>query len=322
MILKEYIELFSNYLNKNNSIQEPKSLYEPMQYILDLGGKRIRPVLALISADGFGSNTQDALSAAMAVEVFHNFTLLHDDIMDHAKIRRGKPTVHEKWNVNTAILSGDVMVIKAYHYIENYESNTFKSLTQLLTKTAIEVCEGQQYDMDFEIQKEVTLPQYIEMIRLKTAVLLGASMQMGAIVAKASQENQQSIYDFGEQIGLAFQLQDDFLDTFGNVETFGKQIGGDIIENKKTWLYLKTLTLANEQDTLELKHLYTTNLPDSSKIEQVKSLFIKYKTPELIQNEIDTYSQKAMQILNLLDFKDVQKKVLESLMIQLKKRDN
>lgn len=322
MTLKDYILLFSNYLNKNNSIQEPKSLYEPMQYILDLGGKRIRPVLALISAEGFGGNVQDALSTAMAVEVFHNFTLLHDDIMDHALLRRGKPTVHEKWNVNTAILSGDVMVIKAYHYIENYEPEVFKSLTQLLTKTATEVCEGQQYDMDFEIQKEVTLPQYMEMIRLKTAVLLGASLQMGAIVAKASPENQQKIYDFGEQIGLAFQLQDDFLDTFGNVETFGKQIGGDIVENKKTWLYLKTLTLANELDTLELKRLYTTNLTDSSKIEHVKSFFMKYKAHELIQNEIDTYSHKAMQILDLLDFNDVQKKVLESLIIQLKKRDN
>jgi len=322
MTLQDYIVLFSNYLNKNNPIQEPKSLYEPMQYILDLGGKRIRPVLALISAEGFGSKAQDALSAAMAVEIFHNFTLLHDDIMDHAQLRRGKPTVHEKWNVNTAILSGDVMVIKAYHYLENYKPKTFKSLTQLLTKTAIEVCEGQQYDMDFEIQKEVTLPHYMEMIRLKTAVLLGASMQMGAIVAKASQENQQKIYDFGEQIGLAFQLQDDFLDTFGKVETFGKQIGGDIIENKKTWLYLKTLELANEQDTLELKRLYTTNLTEPSKIEQVKSFFIKHNTHELIQNEIDTYSHNGLQILHLLDFDDVQKNVLESLVNQLKKRDN
>jgi geranylgeranyl diphosphate synthase type II len=322
MTLQDYIVLFSNYLNKNNDISEPKSLYEPMQYILDLGGKRIRPVLALISAEGFGGKVQDALSAAMAVEVFHNFTLLHDDIMDHAQLRRGKPTVHKKWNVNTAILSGDVMVIKAYHYLENYEPNTFKSLTQLLTKTAIEVCEGQQYDMDFEIQKEVTLPHYMEMIRLKTAVLLGASMQMGAIVAKASQENQQKIYDFGQQIGLAFQLQDDFLDTFGKVETFGKQIGGDIIENKKTWLYLKTLELADEQDTLELKRLYTTNLTEPSKIEQVKSFFIKHNTHELIQNEIDTYSHNALQILDLLDFDDVQKNVLESLVNQLKKRDN
>jgi len=319
MTLKEYITLFSNYLESNYPQQEPRNLYQPMQYILELGGKRIRPVLTLIASDGFKGEIQKALAVAMSVEVFHNFTLLHDDIMDQAPIRRGKPTVHQHWNINTAILSGDVMMIKAYAYLNQFEPEVFKSLTQVLTQTAIEVCEGQQYDMDFENRESVSLQEYMEMIRLKTAVLLGAALKMGSIVADAKLEDQQKIYDFGIQLGLAFQMQDDYLDTFGNVETFGKQIGGDIMENKKTWLVLKTLELADDCDKQVLTTLFN-GYSEVDKIEKVKDLFKKYSVDILIQNEMEHYTLTAEQLLNELPLQSQSKIVLETLMQQLKSR--
>lgn len=319
MTLKDYTALFSKYLESNYPTQKPYNLYEPMQYILELGGKRIRPILTLIAADGFGGTSDKALAAAMAVEVFHNFTLLHDDIMDQAPIRRGKPTVHQHWNTNTAILSGDVMMIKAFQYLNVYESDKFTALTQLLSKTAVEVCEGQQYDMDFETKSEVTLTVYREMIRLKTAVLLGAALQMGAIVADAGISDQHKIYEMGVLMGLAFQMQDDFLDTFGNVETFGKQIGGDIVENKKTWLVLKTLELADDRDKQELTTLFN-GYSEVDKIEKVKDLFKKYSVDILIQKEMEHYTLAAEQLLNELPLQSQSKIVLETLMQQLKSR--
>lgn len=319
MTLKDYTALFSKYLESNYPTQKPYNLYEPMQYILELGGKRIRPILTLIAADGFGGTSDKALSAAMAVEVFHNFTLLHDDIMDQAPIRRGKPTVHQHWNTNTAILSGDVMMIKAFQYLNVYESEKFTALTQLLSKTAVEVCEGQQYDMDFETKSEVTLTAYREMIRLKTAVLLGAALQMGAIVADAGISDQHKIYDMGVLMGLAFQMQDDYLDTFGNAETFGKQIGGDIVENKKTWLVLKTLELADDCDKQVLITLFN-GYSEMDKIEKVKDLFKKYSVDILIQNEMEHYTLAAEQLLNELPLQSQSKIVLETLMQQLKSR--
>jgi geranylgeranyl diphosphate synthase type II len=293
-----------------------------MHYVLELGGKRIRPVLTLISADGYNNKSHEALSAAMSVEVFHNFTLLHDDIMDQAPIRRGKPTVHEKWDNNTAILSGDVMLIKAFQYLEEYKPETFKELTQVLSKTAVEVCEGQQYDMDFEKRKDVTLSEYLKMIELKTAVLLGAALQMGAIVAEASKLEQLKIYEFGVQLGLAFQMQDDFLDTFGSEETFGKKIGGDILENKKTWLYLKTLELADYEDKKELLTLYSSNLHNSLKIEKVKNLFLKYQVNSLIQEKMMEYTLSTKRILSELSINSTQKIVLETLINKLENREN
>ena len=245
MDILHYQQEFLNYLQSKKWIKDPKNLYEPIDYILHLGGKRMRPILTLMAADIFSSNYKKALPAALAVEVFHNFTLVHDDIMDDAPLRRGKATVHEKWDISTGILSGDAMLILAYQYFENYEPIIFQKLAKLFSKTALEVCDGQQLDVDFETRKDVTIDEYINMIRLKTSVLVAAALKMGAIVAETNELDANLIYDFGLNLGLAFQLQDDYLDTFGDAATFGKQIGGDIIENKKTYLYLKALEVAN-----------------------------------------------------------------------------
>ncbi|MEK9604249.1 MAG: polyprenyl synthetase family protein, partial [Flavobacteriaceae bacterium] len=234
---EDYQHSFKCALEDFSEDKAPQNLYLPIQYLLDLGGKRIRPFLTLMAAESFGATPKDALGAALSVEVFHNFTLMHDDIMDKALLRRGRDTVHQKWDVNTAILSGDAMLIKSYQSLENYPVNIFQKLTCLLSKTALEVCEGQQYDMDFETNSNVSQEDYLEMIRLKTAVLVGCALKMGAIIGNASEKDQQAIYEFGIQLGLAFQLQDDYLDSFGDQATLGKKIGGDILEDKKTILY-------------------------------------------------------------------------------------
>ena len=268
-------QAFKSALEDFYKDQSPQNLYLPIQYLLDLGGKRIRPLLTLMAGEAYGVSAKDAMGAAMAVEVFHNFTLMHDDIMDKARLRRGKPTIHEKWDVNTAILSGDAMLIKAYQSLESYPTDVFKKLTRLLSKTAIEVCEGQQYDMDFETRSKTSQVEYLEMIRLKTAVLVGCALQMGAIIGGASEEDQQVIYDFGIQLGLAFQLQDDYLDTFGDQDTFGKKIGGDILEDKKTILYHLALKTANEYQSEVLQSLLGGNIQmdEEEKIRKVKALF-------------------------------------------------
>ena len=256
----DYTEAFNDYLHSKIFLKDPVNLYEPILYILKLGGKRLRPVLTLMTAEIFDTSYEKALDAALAVEVFHNFSLVHDDIMDDAPLRRGQETVHEKWDINTGILSGDAMLINAYQLFENYDGNTFKDLAKLFSKTAIEVCEGQQYDVDFETRDDVTIPEYLKMIQFKTAVLLGASLEMGAIVANASQSCRDAIYNFGRDLGIAFQLQDDYLDAFGDPLTFGKQVGGDIIENKKTFLYLTALQKLDKSETLQLQHLCLINL--------------------------------------------------------------
>ena len=268
-------QAFESALEDFYKDQSPQNLYLPIQYLLDLGGKRIRPLLTLMAGEAYGVSAKDAIGAAMAVEVFHNFTLMHDDIMDKARLRRGKPTVHEKWDVNTAILSGDAMLIKAYQSLESYPTDVFQKLTRLLSKTAIEVCEGQQYDMDFETRPNTSEVEYLEMIRLKTAVLVGCALQMGAIIGGASEEDQQVIYDFGIQLGLAFQLQDDYLDTFGDQDTFGKKIRGDILEDKKTILYHLALKTANESQSEVLQSLLGGNIQmdKEEKICKVKALF-------------------------------------------------
>ncbi|SDS48969.1 geranylgeranyl diphosphate synthase, type II [Polaribacter sp. KT25b] len=298
MNILQYQQEFLQYLESKVWIHEPKNLYEPIDYILQLGGKRIRPVLTLMAADIFSSDYKKAMPAALAVEVFHNFTLIHDDIMDDAPLRRGKVTVHEKWNINTGILSGDAMLILAYQYFENYEPIVFQKLAKLFSKTALEVCDGQQLDVDFETRNDVTIDEYINMIRLKTSVLVAAALKMGAIVAKTDEENANLIYDFGLNLGLAFQLQDDYLDTFGDPETFGKQVGGDIIENKKTFLYLKCLEVANEKDRNKLKHYYNLKLDDNSiKIEEIRRIFDLNDIPVLIKHQIEHYTQKAFNTL-------------------------
>ena len=282
--------------------KEPKNLYEPIIYILSLGGKRLRPVLTLMASEVFDVDCQKALSAATAVEVFHNFSLIHDDIMDDAPLRRGNETVHEKWNINTGILSGDAMLILAYQYFEEYEPTIFRALAKLFSKTALEVCEGQQYDVDFETRDDVTIAEYLKMIEYKTAVLVGAAMKMGAIVAETSEENANLIYDFGLNLGIAFQLQDDYLDAFGNPETFGKQVGGDIIENKKTYLYLKAIEFASVNEKEQLLHLFSIQPSDNTdKINSVKEIFNQTGASEATQKAIQEYTFKAFETIEKMN---------------------
>ena len=270
--LESYKTTFIDYLKEKKFSRHPHNLYEPVDYILNLGGKRIRPLLLLMAADLVGKQLEKALPAAMAVEVFHNFTLLHDDIMDEAPLRRGHPTVHTKYSTNTAILSGDVMMIYAYKFLENFSPDVMAKLLKIFNKMAIEVCDGQQMDMDFEEREDVSITEYLEMIALKTSVLIGASLQMGAIIGGMDDQSANHLYHFGKNIGIAFQMQDDVLDTFGEPKV-GKQPGGDIIQNKKTYLYLKTLQLVSEEEKDELRSLYATRPQDpSDKVERVRSI--------------------------------------------------
>ncbi|WP_400081365.1 polyprenyl synthetase family protein [Winogradskyella sp. R77965] len=319
--IEVYQKSFIKYLKDFAVDKEPINLYEPINYILKLGGKRLRPVLTLMSAEVFGEEAERAMNAALSVEVFHNFSLIHDDIMDDAPLRRGQQTVHEKWDLNTGILSGDAMLILAYQLFENYEPNTFQALAKLFSKTALEVCEGQQYDIDFETRNDVTIPEYLKMIEYKTAVLVGAAMKMGAIVAKASKDDQKAIYDFGRYLGIAFQLQDDYLDAFGNPETFGKQVGGDILENKKTYLYLKTIELGSnqEKDSL-LEKMSNDSISNDDKVASVKVLFNNSGASEATQNAVKDYTEKAFSVLETLNISEDKKQLLRLFGEQLMNR--
>ncbi|MDC0630112.1 polyprenyl synthetase family protein [Flavobacteriaceae bacterium] len=317
-----YQKHFLSYLKDYNTERDPKNLYEPVQYILNLGGKRLRPILTLMTADCFGGDVNKALDAALAVEVFHNFSLIHDDIMDDAPLRRGQQTVHEKWDLNTGILSGDAMLIMAYQLFENYPPETFQNLLTLFSKTALEVCEGQQYDIDFETRNAVSIAEYLKMIEYKTAVLVAAAMKMGAIIAGASDEDQNRCYEFGKNLGIAFQLQDDYLDAFGNPETFGKQLGGDIIENKKTYLYLKALEFSSENDQQKLRHLFNaTNTDSKTKIELVKQIFTTSGSAEATKKAITSYTKTAFEVLQALTISDKNKQILQDFGTQLMTRD-
>jgi len=310
--IPEYQEQFLRYLESQNFDKEPETLYQPIDYILQLGGKRLRPVLTLMTAEIFDADYKLALPAALAVEVFHNFSLIHDDIMDDAPLRRGKITVHEKWNINTGILSGDAMLILAYQYFENYQPKTFRKLTKLFSKTALEVCEGQQYDVDFETRNDVTIPEYLKMIEYKTAVLVAAAMKMGAIIAQTSKENSRLIYDFGLNLGLAFQLQDDYLDAFGDPKTFGKQVGGDIIENKKTYLYLKAIEFSKPEEKELLTQLFLLHLEDNEKkIKDVKEIFNSTGASDATQKAIQEFTLKAFDTLENIDISKDKKAILK-----------
>ena len=311
--IQQYQEFVLEFLNAQQQEREPKNLYEPIQYILGLGGKKMRPVLTLMSAEIFDVDYSKALPAALAVEVFHNFSLVHDDIMDDAPLRRGNITVHEKWNINTGILSGDAMLILAYQYFEQYEPIIFRELAKLFSKTALEVCEGQQWDVDFETRSDVTIPEYLKMIEYKTAVLVAAAMKMGAIVAETSAENGDLIYDFGLNLGLAFQLQDDYLDAFGNPATFGKQIGGDIIENKKTYLYLKAIEFASAEEKAKLLQLFSVSLEENTtKIEEVKTIFNATGATKATQQAIQDYTLMAFTTLDKMNISSEKKSMLRS----------
>ncbi|MEO1011237.1 MAG: polyprenyl synthetase family protein [Bacteroidota bacterium] len=306
-----YRSEFIAYLKERVRDKEPRNLYEPMVYILNLGGKRLRPILVLMAAEIFGADYEKALNAALAVEVFHNFSLVHDDIMDGAPLRRGQLSVHEKWDINTGILSGDAMLIKAYQLFENYEDPVFRDLAKLFSRTAIAVCEGQQYDMDFEQREDVALSEYLTMIEYKTAVLVAAALKMGAIIAGASAQSQKVVYNFGRDLGIAFQIKDDYLDVFGNPDTFGKQVGGDIIENKKTFLYLKALELGTPIQKQELLDLYSIRPEEpGAKIESIKRIFRDSGAAQSTETHMTLYTQKAFTCLEGLDIKEEATKML------------
>jgi geranylgeranyl diphosphate synthase type II len=309
--ISQYRDFFLTYLKNQSIHKEPINLYEPIEYIIGLGGKRMRPLLTLMASEVFDADYKKALPAAMAVEVFHNFSLVHDDIMDDAPLRRGHETVHEKWDLNTGILSGDAMLILAYQYFEQYEPVIFRDLAKLFSKTALEVCEGQQWDVDFETRDNVTIPEYLKMIEYKTAVLVAAAMKMGAIIAETSEQNADLIYDFGLNLGLAFQLQDDYLDAFGDPKTFGKQVGGDIIENKKTYLYLKAMAFSNKEQASQLMNLFSDHLDDNvDKINWVKEIFNNSGASVATQQAIEDYTFKAFATLEKMNIEEDKKMIL------------
>jgi len=281
---------------------EPPELYSPITYTLEQGGKRLRPVLVLLSCDLFGGSIEHAIQPAMGLEIFHNFTLLHDDIMDQAPLRRGEETVFQKWNTNTAILSGDTMFVLAYEYVAKTDPALLPQVLHLFNDTARKVCEGQQYDMNFETQPDVTIPDYILMIRLKTAVLIACSLKLGAILANARPDEADQIYDFGINMGLAFQLQDDFLDVFGDIRKFGKQIGNDIVTNKKTFLYLKAFELARGDDRIRLtQYMFDRELSLHEKTSRITSIYRSLNVDQITRNEIRMYLDKALELLDSLD---------------------
>lgn len=278
--------------------REPYGLYEPIEYTLAAGGKRVRPQLAMIGCQLFDGNENEVLPAALALEVFHNFTLLHDDVMDKAEVRRGRPTVHVKWDENTAILSGDQMLIEAYKLLSNVPAAKLPTVLQLFNKMATEICEGQQYDVDFESQEAVNIEEYLHMIRLKTSVLLGTALQIGAYIAGADQEAQRAIYDFGINVGLAFQIQDDILDVWGDPATFGKAVGGDIACNKKTFVFLTALQMADIDHRKKLENWYSRVLTDNTqKIAAVKSIFEAVGVRKTCEEKVNDYTETAMAIL-------------------------
>ena len=319
--IEAYRSFFLDRIKQETLNREPDNLYAPIRYIMNLGGKRLRPVLTLLTAEIFGASYKDALSAAIAIEVFHNFSLVHDDIMDAAPVRRGQPTVHEKWNTTTAILSGDAMLILAYQYFEDYEPKVFLALAKLFSRTALQVCEGQQWDIDFENSEKDLLKDYLKMIEYKTAVLVAAAMEMGAIIANASKEDCAAIYNFGLNLGIAFQIQDDYLDAFGNPENFGKQIGGDIIENKKTYLYLKALEFGSESETAEIKEFFKAeNHGNHEKIDAVKALFLSSGAADEALKGIEEYTQKAFEVLETINIDADKKNILHHFGKNLMKR--
>lgn len=299
MDLKQVIKLVQEEVENLEYKGHPRELYEPMNYMVQLGGKRLRPVALVLAASLFGADFSKAINAAKGLEVFHNFTLVHDDIMDKAPIRRGQPTVHEKWNENIAILSGDALMIKVYDHFLAGNYNNLSDILKTFNKAAIEVCEGQQLDMNFEVKNDVTVADYIEMIRLKTSVLLGCAFKVGAIIGNATPEDCKHIYNFGEQLGLAFQLQDDFLDCFGDPEKFGKQVGGDIISNKKTYLMLTALNLDKSGELQQWVN--AKNFDAAEKVHAVKNIYKELGVDTLAKSLMLEYYKKALSSFDCIN---------------------
>lgn len=318
--LAPYTELVEIGLKTIDFPNHPAELYDPLRYFLEIGGKRVRPVLTLLGAELFGTPKEKAISQALSIEVFHNFTLIHDDIMDEAPVRRGRTTVHKKWNDNIAILSGDVLLIKAYQLLGEIKKKHLPDAFELFNTTAIEVCEGQQMDMNFEERMDVSISEYIEMIRLKTSVLLGAALKIGAIVADASKDDQDKLYQFGQNIGVAFQIQDDILDLYADPEKFGKQVGGDVIANKKTILHLTAVGKASSAQLNVLRQLHQEENAEL-KVNRTRELFDHLRVKEDCKEMMQSYYKKALDALNSIDVEDAQKQPLIALAEYLMDRD-
>jgi geranylgeranyl diphosphate synthase type II len=310
--IKQLQQDFADFLAKTDFSGQPKELYEPIAYTILQSGKRLRPMLCLLANEMFDGDKNEALWPALALETFHNFTLIHDDIMDKAPLRRGKETVYQKWNADIAILSGDAMLAKAFQYALQPKKGA--ELAKQLGKVAIEICEGQQMDLNFETLGNVTIPEYLEMIQLKTAVLLATALQMGATVAGATNADIQHLYDFGINMGMSFQLQDDILDLYSDVEVFGKRHGGDIADNKKTYLYLKALELANEKDRKRLEYLFTLRIDhdEEEKIEEVQAIYDRLHVKEAVEHVMLDYDHKAIESLAAISLPEEKKKHLRT----------
>lgn len=316
-----YLDLINEAIDKINYPEQPAQLYAPIAYTMALGGKRIRPVLTLMTCEAMGGDTSKAVNVALGIELFHNFTLLHDDVMDRADVRRGKPTVHVKWNDNVAILSGDAMLTMATQMVSLVDDDILRPMLDLFNTTAMEIYEGQQWDMDFELRNDVTVDEYINMIRLKTSVLLGCACKAGALVAHSSTHNASTIYDMAVNLGLAFQLQDDYLDVWGDPATFGKEIGGDIANNKKTFLLINALEKASGNDAVELEQWL--NIDPSfkiQKIEAVTALYERLGLKELSRKAIEDYSQRALSLLHQVEMSDEAQRAFENLITSLVNR--
>lgn len=319
--LSNYTKYIEEKINDMELPEGPADLYDPLRYFLTIGGKRIRPILTLLGTELFDAQKEKSLPQALAIEVFHNFTLVHDDIMDDAPLRRNKTTIHEKWNNNVGILSGDVMLIKAYQLLcKDIDPKQLPETLELFNDTAIQVCEGQQYDMDFETRDDVTIHEYIQMIRKKTSVLLGSALKTGAIIAGASEHDKDAIYDFGLHIGLAFQIQDDILDLYANPEKFGKQVGGDVIANKKTILYLTALNKAKKEQLEVAKQLQNESNIEL-KISRTRELFDHLNVKEECQERMDAHYKLAKEAMAKISVSTEKKAALLSLASYLMKRD-
>ena len=319
----QILDKINTYISELSLVRTPEGLYSPIDYVLSMGGKRIRPVLMLMAYNLYKEDVAAALAPATGIEMYHNYTLLHDDLMDRADMRRGKQTVHKRWNDNTAILSGDAMLVLAYQYIAAAPLAHLKEVLDLFSVTALEICEGQQYDVDFEQRDDVTAEDYLEMIRLKTAVLLAASLKMGAIQGGASQRDADLLYDFGINTGLAFQLKDDFLDVYGDPAIFGKKTGGDILCNKKTYMMIKTLEVANDKQKSELnKWIRTTHSNPEEKIAAVVSIYNEVGIRAICENKMREYYENAMRSLEKVSVEQKNKNELVNLVHSLMYREN
>ena len=318
----EILSLINEYLDNLPYERKPAGLYDPIKYVLSIGGKRIRPTLMLLAYNLYKEDPERILSSAVALETYHNYTLLHDDLMDNASVRRGQPTVHKKWDANTAILSGDSMLVLAYERMAKCPVEKLKPVLDLFTETALEIGEGQQYDMDFETRNDVREEEYIEMIRLKTSVLLACATKMGAILADAPQEDADNLYKFGEQMGLAFQLQDDYLDVYGDPEVFGKAIGGDILCNKKTYMLINAFNLANDEQRKRLQQWVKAENPDPrQKIEAVTQIYNEIGISQLAEQKIKHYFNESRKYLEAINLPKERKLELEAYTDKMMKRN-